>query len=397
MSGLAVFTHLKSSQVFTCLGKLLCFVGSKNSKSFIHIILYLVIVLLLSVPQARAEGTSKIELTPAEQAWLAENQDIRVTIDEHPPYHSFKDGVVVGISADILNRISEYTGVKFQYADKPYLFAGALSGLINHKGPDLVSAIMPTPEREKVVLFKEAYINSPRFIFTQDDEPFIYSIEDLFGQKVAVVKDYVTHKDLAKNYPDIILSVFNTNEEALRAVSTGEAFAFIGDLNSIPSMINTFGLKNLKASSPSGLSDHPLAIGVRNDWPELRDILDKALEAIPAAEKAAIINKWSTVKIDHGIRPTDILKWILIVVGTASGVILVFVFWNKQLSGRVKERTSELMESESRFRATFEQAAVGVAHVSLEGRFMRVNEKFCEIVGYSEDEVRALTFQDITH
>ena len=63
----------------------------------------------------------------------------------------------------------------------------------------------------------------------------------------------------------------------------------------------------------------------------------------------------------------------------------------------ISERTSKLMESESRFRATFEQAAVGIIHTSTDGKFLRVNEKFCELVGYSEDEIRALTFQEITH
>jgi PAS domain S-box-containing protein len=57
----------------------------------------------------------------------------------------------------------------------------------------------------------------------------------------------------------------------------------------------------------------------------------------------------------------------------------------------------ELQESEERFRATFEQAAVGVAHVSLEGRFLRVNQKFSDIVGYTHQEMLEVTFQDITH
>jgi PAS domain S-box-containing protein len=56
-----------------------------------------------------------------------------------------------------------------------------------------------------------------------------------------------------------------------------------------------------------------------------------------------------------------------------------------------------LRQSEERFRATFEQAAVGVAHVSLEGRWLRVNQKLLEIVGYSGEELLRMTFQDITH
>ncbi len=56
-----------------------------------------------------------------------------------------------------------------------------------------------------------------------------------------------------------------------------------------------------------------------------------------------------------------------------------------------------LRESEQLYRSTFELAAVGVAHVSPEGRWLRVNKKLCEIVGYSESELLKLTFQQITH
>ena len=46
---------------------------------------------------------------------------------------------------------------------------------------------------------------------------------------------------------------------------------------------------------------------------------------------------------------------------------------------------------------TFELAAVGVAHVKPDGRWLRVNKKLCEIVGYTEAELMQLTFQEITH
>ena len=62
------------------------------------------------------------------------------------------------------------------------------------------------------------------------------------------------------------------------------------------------------------------------------------------------------------------------------------------------ERVEEAVrESEERFRATFEQAAVGMALVGLDGRWLRVNRKLCDIVGYGHDEMMGLTFQDITH
>ena len=54
-------------------------------------------------------------------------------------------------------------------------------------------------------------------------------------------------------------------------------------------------------------------------------------------------------------------------------------------------------DSEQRFRATFEQAASGLALVSTQGRFLRVNRHICELLGYSEAELLHMTFQDVTH
>ena len=56
-----------------------------------------------------------------------------------------------------------------------------------------------------------------------------------------------------------------------------------------------------------------------------------------------------------------------------------------------------LRESEERFRSTFEQAAVGIAHVSQDGKFLRINQRFCDIIGYTPEEVGALTFEEVTH
>jgi len=62
-----------------------------------------------------------------------------------------------------------------------------------------------------------------------------------------------------------------------------------------------------------------------------------------------------------------------------------------------KRSEAALRESEERFRATFEHAPVGIAHVGLDGRFLRINQRFCDIVGYSCEEMLARTFQEITH
>lgn len=63
-----------------------------------------------------------------------------------------------------------------------------------------------------------------------------------------------------------------------------------------------------------------------------------------------------------------------------------------------RKRSEEaLKENEKRFRSTFEQAAVGIAHVALDGRYVRANQKICDILGHTSAEFVDLTFRDITH
>jgi PAS domain S-box-containing protein len=66
----------------------------------------------------------------------------------------------------------------------------------------------------------------------------------------------------------------------------------------------------------------------------------------------------------------------------------------EKLTAEIKTRE----QSEARFRAVFEQAAVGVAVIdTASGRFLRINKKYCEMLGYDEAEMLQLTFQTITH
>lgn len=59
--------------------------------------------------------------------------------------------------------------------------------------------------------------------------------------------------------------------------------------------------------------------------------------------------------------------------------------------------TASLRASETEFRAAFEQAAVGMALVSPDGRFQGVNRRLCAMLGYSEAELLKKSFSDVTH
>jgi PAS domain S-box-containing protein len=64
---------------------------------------------------------------------------------------------------------------------------------------------------------------------------------------------------------------------------------------------------------------------------------------------------------------------------------------NLEIARKVREK------SEKRFRASFDHSAVGMCHTTLDGKFLQVNDFYCQITGYSREELLLLRFQDITH
>jgi len=102
------------------------------------------------------------------------------------------------------------------------------------------------------------------------------------------------------------------------------------------------------------------------------------------------------------VRLTKLLG--LIVVGYLAYSLSVQIERGKRLfqeadaaRGAAEETAEELRESEDRFRKVFEEGPLGMALVGLDYRFQRVNRALCEMLGYSEDELRRLSFPDVTY
>ncbi len=99
---------------------------------------------------------------------------------------------------------------------------------------------------------------------------------------------------------------------------------------------------------------------------------------------------------------SDVLQWGMLIASGLLTSVLSHALQRTRLNEALRLRQLDaarqsLVQSELRFQAAFEQAAVGIALVAPDGRWLRVNHKLCEIVGYSADELLACTFPDITH
>src|SRR5262245_31638299 len=101
-------------------------------------------------------------------------------------------------------------------------------------------------------------------------------------------------------------------------------------------------------------------------------------------------------RFTHPDGRTDWVHWSMAPWRRANGDIAGALLFTEVKTEQVEARRA-LAESEARFRATFENAAVGVVLVGPNGSLLRANDSFARMLGYSPKELHSKTFQEITH
>ena len=293
-----------------------------------------------------------IQWTEAELAFLAEHPVIRLGID--PGFVPFEfigeQGQHVGIAADYLALISERTGLEFEVAQGltwPEAYEAAHTDEL-----DMLPAVSKTEEREKHFLFSQPYYHFKRVIVTQEGAAEISSLDDLQGHSVAVQRNSSHHSYLL-SHPRINLSLYDSVESALAAVVTGEEKAFLGNLATTNYLIRTNALTNLRLVSFEAEKEQGVYFAVRQDWPELVSILDKALDTITEEEKLAIYNKWIDLRsATFDFRP--LLRVGAAVAGLVILIMIISFYWIIKLRREVQRRIEIQAELERATQEAYE-------------------------------------------
>ncbi len=350
-----------------------------------------------------AEIRSRLDLSDAERAWIEAHPVIRTRIGDWPPFMS-SGNQPSGISLDYLRVISQTTGLTFSYlTGKDIGWSESLQAIEERRLVDLIPVMQPSKERERFLLFTDAYQILPWVIITRDDEEFTGGMEDLAGKTVSIQEGFVLQAMLAQRYPEIKLLVSHGDSPALAAlmdVSAGKAQATITALPVAAYFISRYGLANLKIAAPAQLGDMKLAMGVRKDWPELVAIMDKVFAAMSRKDVAAINNAWLSPHYEYGLSPKIVLGWTLSAAFLVIAVILSFIWINRMLKKQVAERTRELnkelderkaaeaalQESEGRFRSLVENSPFPMVLETVQGKLLYLNTRFTESFGYTLED-----------
>lgn len=236
------------------------------------------------------DNPPQLVLSPQEETWIKSHPVIRIGIDPgFAPYEMLSaGGDYEGIAADWLTLISNQTGLKFELVCTD-VWTDTIKAIQN-KEIDLLPCIGKSKERSRFLLYSDPYLSFSRVIITRNEDEY-YDMGDLAGKRIAVQENSSHHEFLKEStHTDLLLCPdFNA---ALLAVSRGEADATIGNLAVASHQFRSLMLTNIKMAAYAGNAPNPLFMGIRNDWPELAEILNRAIQSISLQEQNYIYAKW---------------------------------------------------------------------------------------------------------
>lgn len=286
-------------------------------------------------------SANKIVLTDEKKQYIEDNPVVRVGIDPNfmpLEYYDDKEEEYLGGISDVMKKISEDTGLEFQYViDDNY--GDALRGV--DKGEvDIIAAFANDYSwaEEKKVKLTDSYLDISMSAVVKGN-----TSEENAG-KIAIVKDYYIGRMVEKEFPDKIFVEYSTMQECIDSVRRGDT-----DITFMPtfcanSLISGARNINLKTFSMPNLN-YSMAIGVsENEDAMLYNIINKAVYSIPSDEiDSYMMNNSLSYEMDKTLLDVVLDNYLMIIFILILFIITFGIIFYLRSKYRIqKEQIAEL-------------------------------------------------------
>ena len=338
---------------------------------------------------SRAADAGRVALTAEEAQWLASHAaEVRIVPEANfPPFSFVEGGVWRGISADMLRLMEARLGTSL-----PVLPPQNLEAILDRarRGEvGIVTSVGETPARSEYLSFTQSYASVPTIVIARSAFGNGRWPESFAGRRVAVGSGYAVQRFLEETSPGVTLVTVADDLDGLRKVSFGEVDAVVMDVASASFFIEREKITNLREVAALGYT-YDLRLAVRRDLPVLRDILAKALLAIPAPDRQAVLKSWIHIDLDPAallwFRYQSYLPISLVAFGLVVGAGATF--WIHALRRAVARKTKALTKSEERYRVIVDAVPCVLYSYSNKRAGVYYSPQVESVLGYTADYLR---------
>jgi len=282
-----------------------------------------------------------ITFTQKEQQWIAENPLVIYSDISWDPFVNVENGVN-GIGKDLLDLVSSYSGIQFQYIKARD--RGELAEMLEDNRIFLNLAAGKDPQGMMRLDYSDPYIQSPIVMVSTEKYSYLQDISQLSGLTVAVSQGTDAEAYIREQYPDVRVRSSTHNIEELVAVSSGKLDVFIGSLMVVAHHLRREELYNLRISGNVDRSLDVHFVVAKGRHPELISIINKTLQHVSTETKRTIANDWFIV--NYPIRGVDI-KLVMLFLAIGISVVLLSLLWVRRLKQQIvlKDRMENALRS----------------------------------------------------
>lgn len=334
-------------------------------------------------------GTDRIELAASEQAWVLQHSHVVVAAQPLSPYvFKDKDDRWVGLNVDLLNRISRMTGLQFVF-EEAHSTAQTLKWLETGRA-DMNTTLAESQERKTLLNFTHSFGGSGWVFIERAGAVPLTGLDQLAGKVLALPARHVFEDYIRQAYPSIQLRLVGTYAQARELVRRGEAAATLQTEVEVQSYAED-GLR-IGRSVDGRWSANSLS--VRKDQPELLNILNKALEALPVAELSALRLRWIGAVAVPVPAWQRVPPWVYWAVSMAMLCVLVSLVWNSRLKRQIRQRrqAEQRLNDQLAFKRALLDGMPNPLFVrDLAGRLVTCNKSYEQQLATRLDQIQGLT------
>ena len=323
----------------------------------------------------------EIKLSQIEHDYLSKNKTINYCVNSNfMPIERINKNSVLGITSDYINIFKEKLNINFNQIEIESTKDG-LNKLLT-KECDLVTFVQNSDNTNKLVNLSNSHLSFPFVLVTKIDKTFISSLNSLNGKRIAYVDD--TYKEiLIKAYPQIEFVKVDSLKQGLKKVKNDEFFGLVEILPVVGHEIQKDFSNSLKISKEI-FNNAYFSMATSKDNIILNDILNKLFSSISNENKDSINNNWISVNYEKMVDYEKVL-----IAGMVFLLIIFIIF--------LKNRQINNINSQMKKYIKIVDENVLTSSTDLDGNITYASEAFCEISGYSKDELIGTNHRIIRH
>ena len=343
------------------------------------------------------DGSSALNLSADERAYLRSLPPLALGVDTSWAPFTYLDssGQPSGIALAYTAYLSKVLDIDFDqrvyssWADVSSAFARGQIDMLattRRETPRLAGGIVTEPV--------ERY---PLVIVGRPGEPMMNGIGEASSRRIVVTARLATSGRLGNLAPNAGFSVAPNMTAALDRVAQGDADLFVGDLATVDIALAARYEDQLKIIGPAGEFEH-IGFALRPEFHRLVPIIDRALRAMPAADKQQILAARQAA-FDPPSSGWSVSAMRLLPALIAIGVILAitlraFVLLQREMARRIA--TEQRLATQLSFQQTMmEVVPYPLVAKDLENRYIAVNRAFERTLGLRREDVIGRTTLEV--